>query len=232
MTFWSKAITKENIEHTKNKIEILAIILTGAFVLWQWGFETYWERETNYLVSLVEMNGGDNSTSGNSFVHDIKRTINEKEYCNFEGVVMISNYSKAPMHIENTKLTFIPFVKSLCYKNGEKVGNCMISETTSHIVDRITLAHTQTNEDEYSFTIAPVDNQPLYGKRDAIRPFNISIPLASFDPKKGLLIKIEQEIGRGCVGSDKSYYSFIRNWGRSCVRSKVSFIDTNVCSSA
>lgn len=202
-------------------LEVFAIVLVGAFTVWKWGITVYWERSDNYFVGLKQ-------TEDKNYFKGSLKDFNEKPYCVLEGTVLINNFSIAPMHIEDTRVRFLPFKSDQCLVNGEKIETgCIVSNTASHIADQQCGSDRKSCPKDYQITIRPVDDLPLFGKKNGVRPFNIAIP-QNEDVDDGMLIIIEQEIGRGCIKKGSSDQNLFDKF-KSCKVSQALIVDTKIC---
>ena len=130
------------------------------------------------------------------------------------------------MHIENTILHFIPFELNQCQSSNGINGDCLVTNTASTIYDRVCQSQISNCPLHHELTIRPVDELPLFGKRDASRPFNLAIP--KLEEKSGLLVVAEQQIGRGCISKGSKHRGYL-DWWRSCDTSRAFIADTNLC---
>lgn len=195
-------IEKEQLEKIKIGIEVIAIIFAGLFAIWKWGFEAYWSREDNYRAYFKDMSQQDEPA--------FYLTANEMEsgdYIRITGEVIVSNFSTAPIHIENTTLYFINYSQNECDPLSDDLSTtasnpCMKSNNTTSIFQQVCTRDPSSCDTGFKTTLFPIDNLPLFGKKDANRPFDISLPSSLFidgNNQHGLFVIAEQEIGKACI---------------------------------
>jgi hypothetical protein len=223
MMIFSRYIDKEALEKSKIIVEIIAIVLAGIFAVWKWGFTSYWDREESFRISV------DSTVDKGTFLKESLIYIEGSNYCLLEGALRVSNYSRAPIHIENSTISFFPFKRNQCLNENDSLAEgCLVSNTISSIVDRECGESRKGCTSHESVVIRPVDDQPLFGKTDATRSFNAALPMSKFLESDSILLVIEQQIGRGCIDPDSSNHTYA-DYLRFCNTSRVFLADTNAC---
>ncbi len=92
-------------------LKAIAIGLAAVFTVVQWVMPLIWERSTNFKFHFAPFDDG--------------TLLRAQPYQGFAGQCLIwgqleiENKSKAPLHIKNTNLAFIPYDLTLCEQDAE-----------------------------------------------------------------------------------------------------------------
>jgi len=193
---------KESLDKWKVCVEIVAIVLSGFFVVWKWGVESYWSREDNYRASFKNISQIEKSPLYLKVGSDPNG-----DYLTVSGEVIVSNLSISPIQIEKTFLYFIPFSLDECDLLSTNIkfpesDDCIKSINTSSIFKKECKLKTDNCNGGFKTEIHPIDDLPLFGRSDANRPFDVRLPRKYFnfkEEKQGLFVIAEQEVGEACL---------------------------------
>lgn len=170
-------------------LKAIAIFIVAVFTFAQWVLPLIWERSTNFEFHFDSFDDG--SVLRAQPYHGFDG------HCLIWGELVIENKSKAPLHIKNTNLAFIPYDLTLCEQDAS-LCVAPVDHPFNDFGEKPLIKYEMKDlQDRYhSKIIHPITQaHDLFPGGKATRPFIVSIPSHQIK-KQRLTVVAEQEFGR------------------------------------
>ena len=213
-------------EKLKPGVEIIAIVLGGAFVFFTWGIDAIQERSPSWHIfidDVTELRLRAHPADNTQLQSCLDMTKCETRSCQYQGTVKFKNTGLRPLSMNLTKIELFTVKKS---KN--ETSDSFKNITPYYLYAQLC----KTNDKEcevlqygQNIEISGTDDSPLFPGEEAWRPFSIDInkgvETEKFLRENGLLIRATQKF---------SFFDQLYFWEVSNDESVTLFYDPGVCS--